>query len=66
MAQIIEAVYEDGVIKPLKKLNLRDKEKIRIKIMEKSIVDETFGILPVDSEKMRKIIEEVEDEWGVY
>ncbi len=26
MTQIIEAVYEDGVIKPLKKLNLRDKK----------------------------------------
>jgi len=29
---VIEAIYEKGVLKPLKKLNLKEGEKIRLKI----------------------------------
>ena len=35
MHEIIEAVYEKGVIKPLKKLKLKEGEKIRIIILPK-------------------------------
>ena len=34
MEEIIEAIYEDGVLKPLKKPHLRDHAKVRIKIIE--------------------------------
>jgi len=32
MAEIIEAVYENGVLKPLKKLNLPEHARVRIVI----------------------------------
>ena len=38
MARVVEAVYEDGVLKPLQKLNLREGQRVRIRI-EESIVD---------------------------
>jgi len=33
----IEAVYEDGVIKPLKKLKLKDHEKLTVTLTKKSL-----------------------------
>ncbi len=38
MARIVEAVYENGVLKPLQKLNLKEGQRVRIRI-EESIVD---------------------------
>ncbi|WP_082585155.1 antitoxin AF2212-like protein [Thermococcus barophilus] len=35
----IEVVYENGVLKPLKKLNLKEGEKLRIKIIANNIAD---------------------------
>jgi len=38
MAKIVEALYENGVLKPLEKLDLREGQRVRIRI-EESIVD---------------------------
>jgi len=54
MAKIIEAVYENGVFKPLEKVNLKDGERVRIRVS--NVVKRTKGILD------RNIIEEVIDE----
>lgn len=35
MTNVIEAIYENGVLKPLKKLNLKEGQRVRIKIIEK-------------------------------
>jgi len=32
MGKVIEVIYEDGVFKPLEKVNLPEKTKIRIRI----------------------------------
>ncbi len=57
MEIVVEAVYEKGILKPLKKLDLREGEKVRIKI-ERSIVEETRGILK--NKNIEKVIEEIE------
>ena len=45
MAKNIEAVYEDGVLKPLFPLDLKEHEKVRISIEKReSIVRATSGI----------------------
>ncbi|MFA4639809.1 antitoxin family protein [Pyrococcus kukulkanii] len=44
----IEVIYENGVLKPLKPLNLKDGEVLVVKIYKKGIVERT--------EKFRKII----------
>ncbi len=33
MSKVIEAVFEDGVFKPLKKIRLKDKQQVQIKIL---------------------------------
>ena len=38
MEKEIEAIYEKGVLKPLKSLKLREGEKVKIKI-EKSLIE---------------------------
>ena len=57
----IEVIYEDGVFRPLKKLDLKEgtRGKIRLK---RDIIKETFGILK--GKNLSKLLEEVEDEWG--
>ncbi|WP_456329723.1 antitoxin family protein [Archaeoglobus sp.] len=58
MPKIIEAVYENGVFKPLQKVDLKEGEKVRIRIS--GIVRKTKGIIP--GYKMDEIIEEIENE----
>ena len=61
-ARIVEAVYEDGVLKPLQKLNLREGQRVRIRI-EESIVDvvrryrEKHGV-KLSSESIEKFLAE--------
>jgi predicted DNA-binding antitoxin AbrB/MazE fold protein len=38
LAKIVEAVYERGVLKPLERLNLREGQRVRIKIIEKDVI----------------------------
>ena len=37
LAKIIEAIYEKGVLKPLEKLDPREGQRVRIKIIENDI-----------------------------
>ncbi|WP_202319588.1 antitoxin family protein [Archaeoglobus neptunius] len=39
MPKIIEAVYENGVFKPLQKVDLREGEKIKLRLEEEGIAD---------------------------
>ena len=38
MVKVIEAVYENGVFKPLEKVNLKDGEKVKIRV-ERSLME---------------------------
>jgi len=58
MARIIEAIYENGVFRPLEKVDLKEGEKVRIIIG--GIVRKTMGIIPND--RIQEIIEEIENE----
>jgi len=33
MSQIIDAIYEEGILKPLEPLNLRERAKVRLQIL---------------------------------
>ncbi len=49
MPKIIEAIYENGVFKPLQKVDLKEGEKVRIRIDDvESIINEFYGILESD------------------
>jgi len=36
LVEIVEAVYEDGVLKPLEKPNLREGERVKVYIVKRS------------------------------
>ncbi|AAB90159.1 conserved hypothetical protein [Archaeoglobus fulgidus DSM 4304] len=55
MPKIIEAVYENGVFKPLQKVDLKEGEKIRLRIEE--------GIADVIKEFSRKVDQDVLEEF---
>ena len=65
MPKVIEAVYENGVFKPLEKIELKDGEKVRVEIKE-SVVEEVAGILKVSDEKVRRAFELIDDGEGIY
>ena len=44
MTEVVEAVYENGVLKPLKKLDLREGQRVRIRIIEKDPIQVARGI----------------------
>ncbi len=50
--EVIEAIYEDGVLKPLKKPKLREHSKVMIKILPEN-VDDLLDSLVI--EKVEKI-----------
>jgi predicted DNA-binding antitoxin AbrB/MazE fold protein len=66
MPLTVEAVYENGALKPLQPLSLKEHEKVRITIEpEISWTERTAGMLKWngDLEILRKIAED--DEFGI-
>ncbi|MEM1670815.1 MAG: antitoxin family protein [Archaeoglobaceae archaeon] len=61
MPKIIEAIYEDGVFKPLEKVDLKNGEKVRLKI-SKGVARKVAGILKATDEEVKKAFEMVEHE----
>ncbi len=57
MVKVIEAVYENGVFKPLKKVELKEGERVKI-VIKKSV----FGILKewkIDAQKVKDELREI-------
>ncbi len=59
MVKVIEAIYVDGVFKPLEKVDLKEGEKVRIRV-ERSLIEiiksyqEKFKLGKEDIEKFLK------------
>ncbi len=45
MPRTIDAIYEKGVFKPLQKINIKEHEKVRIKILSKDEWQRRFNSL---------------------
>ena len=65
MPKVIEAVYENGVLKPLERVNLKEGEKIRVEIRMR-VVDEVAGILKISDEKVKRAFELIDNGEGIY
>jgi len=48
MPKVIEVIYEDGVLKPLKKLNLKEKSRVLIKIIDRDELDELLNSMVIE------------------
>jgi len=58
MRKTIDAVYEEGVIKPLQKLPLSESQKIRVTIdTTESVVAATKGMIKANAEVVRQVVE---------
>ena len=71
MSKLIEAIYSNGVLKPLKKLNLKEGEKVQIEIRRKpqEIISfrgiwKNIQISDEDIEKAKHIWEEGVKKWN--
>ena len=66
MSMTIEAIYENGVLKPSQRLPLKEHEKVRVTIEpELTCAERTAGMLKWqgDFEDLRRIAED--DEFGI-
>lgn len=65
MPKLIEAVYENGVFKPLQKVDLKEGERVKVELKE-SVVESVAGILKVSDEKVKKALEMIEYGEDIY
>uniref|UniRef100_A0A7C3UH77 Antitoxin n=1 Tax=Geoglobus ahangari TaxID=113653 RepID=A0A7C3UH77_9EURY len=60
MPKIIEAVYENGVFKPLQKVDLKEGEKVRLKIEKRMLNFDPIDLgEPVSIEKIKELRDEL-------
>jgi predicted DNA-binding antitoxin AbrB/MazE fold protein len=61
MPKIIEAIYEDGVFKPLERVNLKHGSRVKIVIQtKKNVLEKYRGVLgKANIEELKKFEEEV-------
>jgi len=57
MPEVIEVIYEKGVLKPLKKVDLKEGEKLKI-IIEKTDFSKYYGAFGKASADELKMLEE--------
>ena len=61
MAKEVEAVYENGVLKPLERLDLREGERVKLEIKRherKRVLERYVGRIKLDREvKLRDILD---------
>ncbi|MEB3845241.1 MAG: antitoxin family protein [Desulfurococcales archaeon] len=66
MSKIVKVRYEKGVLKPLEKLDLPEGEVLLVKFIRTRLAEKVFGSIRVDSETLKHVLREAEDELGVY
>ncbi|MCD6348121.1 MAG: antitoxin family protein [Candidatus Korarchaeota archaeon] len=66
--KVIRVRYEGGVLRPLDKIEAGEGEVLLVKVIRKDreLADKLFGSLRVDEGTLRKVLEEAEDELGIY
>lgn len=55
----IKAIYENEVLKPLEKLDLKEGEEVEIEL-KKKITERTFGIIQLEHGDIEELIEDTE------
>jgi predicted DNA-binding antitoxin AbrB/MazE fold protein len=54
-----KAIYENGILRPMEKLDLKEGEEVELEL-KKSITERTFGIIQLEHEEIEEIIEDTE------
>ena len=59
MTKIIEAIYENGVFKPLQKVDLKEGERVKIEIKRETLLDKLRRYrVKVEEDVLEKFIKE--------
>lgn len=66
MSKVIRVRYENGVLKPLEKLDASEGEVLLVKVIRVELAEKAFGSIRVDRETLERILKEAEDEFGIY
>ena len=58
MAQVFDAIFEDGVLKPLEHVELTDHQQVRVAILPSTdVVKRSQGIIRAPSEIVKEVVE---------
>ena len=66
MAKAIRVKYENGVLKPLEKLDVSEGEVLLVKVIRMELAEKVFGSVNVDEKTLERVLREAEDELGIY
>ena len=66
VSKVIRVRYEDGVLKPLERLEAREGEVLLVKIVGRELAEKVFGSIRVSRERLDQVLRGVEDELGIY
>ncbi|MEL9940102.1 MAG: antitoxin family protein [Ignisphaera sp.] len=66
MAKVIRVKYENGVLKPLEKLDVSEGEVLLVKVLRTELAEKVFGSVNVDEKTLERVLKEAEDELGIY
>jgi len=59
MAKIIEAIYENGVFKPLEKVDLKEGERVKIEIKRETLLEKLKRYrVKLDEDVLEKFLKE--------
>ncbi len=64
MSKTIEAIFENGVFKPLQKVDLKDHEQVEIKVVPKGEWERRFNLLigKIQKKSVKYSVEEIESD----
>ena len=57
MTEIVTAVYEDGILRPLQPLNLRDRQRVRIQVLPEEPATQARSEEPIEK-LIRRLVSE--------
>ena len=66
MSKVIRVKYEEGVLKPLKELDIPEGEVLLVRVLGKELAEKVFGSIKVDKKTLEETLRKAEDELGVY
>ncbi len=61
MPEVIECIYEGGVLKPFKKVDLKERAKVRVTIKPRLAIED-FVMAELPEKKIRELEERFESE----
>ena len=66
MSKVIRVKYEKGLLKPLDPIEVKEGEILLVRVVDKSLADRVFGSIRIDKRRLKEVLREAEDEFGIY